>query len=92
VFANNWEAGLYSTVAAALVWAFLHSRSMEKLCAIIAYGLFLLADWADVHAINAMWTPWLFFSVKLLCFATFAYLLWRFESERRKHEAANPHG
>ncbi len=92
VFANNWEAGLYSTVAASLVWAFLHTRSLEKLSAIVAFGLFALADWLDVRAVHAAWTPWLFFAIKLLCFATFAYLLWRFERDRRKHEAANLHG
>jgi hypothetical protein len=86
VFANNWEAGLYSTVAAALVFAVLHTRSLEKLCAIVAFGLFLVADWLDVITVDARWTPWLFFAVKVLCFATFAYLLWRFERDRRKQE------
>lgn len=86
VFANNWEAGLYSTVAAALVFAFLHTRSVEKLCAIMAFGVFALADWLDVITVDTRWTPWLFFGIKVLCFATFAYLLWRFERERRRQE------
>ena len=92
VFANNWEAGLWSSVAAALVWAFFHSRSIEKLSAVAAFGLFIVADWLDVHTADTAWSPWLFFAIKVLCFGTFAVLLWRFERDRRKHEAANPHG
>jgi hypothetical protein len=92
VFANNWEAGLWSTVAAALVLAFLHSRSVEKLVAIVAFGMFLFADWLDIRTVDTTWSPWLFFAVKVLCFGVFAWLLWRYESDRRKHEAANPHG
>jgi hypothetical protein len=88
VFANNWEAGLWSTVAAALVFAFFHSRSLEKAIAVLAFGLFAVADWLDVRTVDTAWSPWLFFAIKVLCFATFAWLLWRFEHERRKHEAS----
>lgn len=92
VFANNWEAGLWSTVAAALVLAYLHHRSMEKLIALIAFGLFAFADWLDVRTADTTWSPWVFLGIKVLCFGVFAWLLWRYETARRKYEAANPHG
>lgn len=81
VFANNLELGVWSIVAAALLVAFVQTRTLERAVALVAFSVFLIADWAGLH-IRLEWTAWALFALKTCCILAFAVLLWRHESER----------